>query len=1317
VPRCLSCGRRIAGPHPPCGARPSALAPAEELPPAPQVPGYRIERRLGGGGFGAVFAARRDADGAPVALKIARDGAAGAREQLAREEVALRAIGPPAVPALLAAGALADGAPFLALELVPWPTLAWLLEEAGGRFARPRLDAAALAVVDALAALHARGFAHGDVKPENVLVGGEPPRARLLDLGLSRHEAAAGEAGEGFAGTAEYMAPEQCLGGAPDARSDVYAAGVLLFEMASGRPPFFGAPAEVRHAQVNLRPPPPDAPMSAALADVVQRCLAKSPDERFASAVALRAALAAALALDAGPGLQRAPAPQASAAGPRTVQRRSGVVYLESADDPLSVQATAAKLGGTVAHAEGSRYALVFDGGADGGDNPVHAALRAARATVERRVAARARVDLAAVTVRTRPGGADRYLCAAFSDPASWPRADEPAGVLATARAADVLAGTPLAPVPGREGLFAVPPERGPEQATVVRHAPAPLVGREAELDALTAAARAAMAGAPTVAAVVGDAGVGKSHLAAALADRLRALPAAPEVIEVRAAPEGEGGTLGALLRAALDLPPRCAAPADAGSSFLMLALPREIANAAWPAVALALGWLAPDATRLTALGAAPGALVSVAVHAAAALLRRRAARRPLCVVLDDAHLAGGSALDALEAAALAEAAAPLFACAVARPSFDELRPFFGERAAARSRVGLGALSAEAGAALCRRLLAPADGIAAQVVERLVARAGGVPLLLLELVRGLRREGLVQRHPQTGAHYLATDALARIPDMPLVEWLADAELRALPADLAAHARLAALLGAEVDERETAGVLAELAAAGQGAAFPLDAAAALRRLTALGVLVARRAGRIGFRWPLLREAVARSAPDAQRRAIHEAAFRFHQRPGPPELLRLERLARHAVEVGRRGEARAALLTLAADRARRHAWLDAEALYTAALEQLEAGATAERLLALRGRGVMRSRIGRHVDAVADLAAAGAAARALGDGAAEVESLLDEATALDWMNDYPAAEARVAAAAAIALDPTPPVKARLALGRGRALFRAARWPAASAALEQAVALAAAREDEAYETLIAALLLLGGALPPLGRPRDADAALERARRLASERGDLVHLGVVHLNRRNLSVSRGDLEGAVRDQLEALRIAREVGRIDSEYFAEYNLGELFYHAGDLSRAAPHVARAVAIEAAHPEAAPVPLGALLRARSLAYSGEATAAREALAHYRAVVARAVGLGWSGAAPWPNVAVLADAVDLATRAASDAEWDHLLERSARDSIEEEPVEVLELRGLAALRAHRAAEAREALSRAEALSRRIPGLLGGRVRSALLALAPAA
>jgi tetratricopeptide (TPR) repeat protein len=207
-----------------------------------------------------------------------------------------------------------------------------------------------------------------------------------------------------------------------------------------------------------------------------------------------------------------------------------------------------------------------------------------------------------------------------------------------------------------------------------------------------------------------------------------------------------------------------------------------------------------------------------------------------------------------------------------------------------------------------------------------------------------------------------------------------------------------------------------------------------------------------------------------------------------------------------------------------------------------------------------------------------------------------------------------------------------------------------------------------------------------------------------------VYNNRRNVWVARRDVAGAVDDLERTIRIGRDLGMSGIEYFGEFNIAELLYQAGHFDEARPHARRAVEIESSHPETAPVPHGLLLEARLLARLGDTARARGRLEEVRAAVERGRERGWHGSELGPSEEVLASMVDLATRGAGPEEWDGLVERSRRFSVEQEPIEVAELRGLSALRAGRIEEARAAVTGALELARTIPNLMEERLRGAL-------
>ncbi|HZX93059.1 MAG TPA: protein kinase, partial [Myxococcales bacterium] len=1034
--------------------------------PVPHVPGYRVERFLGAGGFGVVLEAVSDS-GERVALKISTADAVAAA-QLAREEKALRAVGPAIGPEVRASGTLADGSAWMALELLPPPTLAQRIEQIGGPMHRSELSDLAPALLDAVAGVHAHGFVHLDLKPANIFIS---QGVRLIDFGLAWPLGQRQPRGQAFAGTAEYASPEQCEEKVDlDARADVYSLGVIFFELLTGRPPFVGEAQAVREAHVGLRPPRPSqlTPMGMALEQVVLRCLTKDRGRRYQGAADLKAALRAGLIRESTPH----PTPPAVTPVPaRALERRQvGLLFFTSGADVGSVQSAVRSLGGELGHAARGRYAAIFAG--EAGQDPVRRAYRAAQGLAERGLAPRALVDLGAVNAQRRPDGTIRYISPELGREDRYAAESDPLGPLATAAAAEVLAEIGWDLIAGRSGVFASRQDGADrlQSATVIQLGAGPLVGREDVVRSLVAAARDAAEGnVPSVTTVTADPGYGKTHLAAALLERLRAQLPVLELMDLRARDPvagAAGETLRALLVRALELPPD--AGEESARARFTAAVGRAAAAELWPAAALTLRLVPPDATLVRSLAAAPGVLRSMAMRAVGEALRARARRRPLCLLLDDAQFADDTALDALEYAALAEAQTPIFVCALARPSFTATRASFGERAARRELHQLGPLAPERAAELCRRLLAPAENVPAAAIDRLVQRTQGVPLLLVELVRGLKRDGVVRKRMRGDTWFLAADELDKLPDSPLVEWLAERELAALPQELAAHARLAALLGPEVSAEEIEGVVNRLDEERMAAEFPLDAQVATRRLAGLGLLVTTRTGSFRFRHALVRDAVERSLPAAQRTRIHSAAARFYRMTGAlPEARRLPLLARHTAEAGLREEAAELHLRLAEDARSRHAYVDAERSYSQVLLLLGEEDRPGRLSALRGRGSMRYRISRYDDALADLEAAKSIAKAVGDSSAEAEILLDAATALDWMGDFPRSRALVEEAQALPQASTSQLlRARLLMGHARALHRVDRNAEAAAGFKEAVRIAESVGDAGYETLIISLV-----------------------------------------------------------------------------------------------------------------------------------------------------------------------------------------------------------------------------------------------------------
>ncbi|HET7220700.1 MAG TPA: serine/threonine-protein kinase [Vicinamibacterales bacterium] len=263
---------------------------------------FRIDRLLGEGGMGVVYAGFDETLQREVAIKLLRADAARS-SALLREARAAARVRHPSVCTIYEVGEH-DGVPFLLMELLDGETLAARL----ARSALGPVEAAAVVVpaLDALAALHDQGLVHLDIKPANIFL--TSAGVKLLDFGLAKALTAAdptitqSRAGM-LTGTPAYMAPEQVRSDTVDARTDVFAAGILLFELVTGERPFRGA-TFVDVLQAVLTEHPPALSGSAALVAidrVVHRALAKDPADRFATAAAMASELRRVLDLPRDP--------------------------------------------------------------------------------------------------------------------------------------------------------------------------------------------------------------------------------------------------------------------------------------------------------------------------------------------------------------------------------------------------------------------------------------------------------------------------------------------------------------------------------------------------------------------------------------------------------------------------------------------------------------------------------------------------------------------------------------------------------------------------------------------------------------------------------------------------------------------------------------------------------------------------------------------------------------------------------------------------------------------------------------------------------
>jgi serine/threonine protein kinase len=286
------------------------LTDDDPLPAGTQVGSYTIVRELGRGGMGRVYLADDARLGRTVALKalaphLMRDPSQ--RERLRGEARAAAALAHPGICTVYALEEI-DGDLYIATEFVDGHTLGEEIR-AERRPARDEVLRTARELASALASAHAKGIVHRDLKPDNVMRGLDG-RLKILDFGLARVSAEAADERPRVTqpgmliGTPAYMAPEQISGLPVDARADVFAVGVLLYEYASGAHPFAASTALATVARVlesDARPLLSRADVPSRLADVIARCLQKAPADRFGSASELLGALETVAADEAVP--------------------------------------------------------------------------------------------------------------------------------------------------------------------------------------------------------------------------------------------------------------------------------------------------------------------------------------------------------------------------------------------------------------------------------------------------------------------------------------------------------------------------------------------------------------------------------------------------------------------------------------------------------------------------------------------------------------------------------------------------------------------------------------------------------------------------------------------------------------------------------------------------------------------------------------------------------------------------------------------------------------------------------------------------------
>ncbi len=828
---------------------------------------YRVRARLGRGASKEVYLAYDERLDREVALAIVVGAASSesARARVEREAQVTGRLGDhPNVITVYDVGEH-DGVPYLVLRAMGGGSLASALARE-----RPALaDVLRIGreIAAALAHAHVHGVVHRDVKPDNVWLTADGTAA-LGDFGIAHLEGADRLTAEGIVvGTVRYLAPEQIRGEAVGPASDLYALGVTLYELVTGRPPFTAEdPAHVLTQHLTVAPVAPSrhAPdVPPALDRLIMELLAKEPQRRPASAAAVVAALAALSASQAAGG----DAPP-SAAPPAPGARRLVAVLAARADvaDPevlhgLLDRCTAVieQHGGSVERYLGDGLVGVFGLTESHGDD----ALRAARAAIELR-AATALLRLGLESGEVFLGGGPRGTTVATGT------AITAAGRLAErAAAGEIVLGPEIRPAIAPDASIDDTGERlvelRIEEPALLRTPATPFVGRARELSVLhDALAQTRAARACRLVTVAGPPGIGKSRLAG---EFVSAVADEATVLAGRCLAYGEGTTYRAL------------ADIVRGLGGDPRARVEELLAGDQPAVRGVLGAIGLSAEPVQAEETA---------WALRRLLERLARDRPLVVAIEDIHWAEPALLELLDHLVALSSGSPILLICLTRPELLDAQPAWAAPQPNRSVLVLDALDDAQARELAESLGAKA------LAPRIARRAEGNPLFVEQLV--------------------ATDAGQVTSELPVsIQAVLAARIDRL------EERERALLQQAAVEGRTfhAGALGALLAPHDRAALS-SGLVALARKGLIGADQAEFPGEDAFRFThaLIREAAYTGLSKVSRAELHANVAQWLQtQPGAADEIvgyHLEQACQLAAQLGTVGEREEALARRAAQR---------------------------------------------------------------------------------------------------------------------------------------------------------------------------------------------------------------------------------------------------------------------------------------------------------------------------------------------------------------------------------------------------------------------
>jgi tetratricopeptide (TPR) repeat protein len=485
-----------------------------------------------------------------------------------------------------------------------------------------------------------------------------------------------------------------------------------------------------------------------------------------------------------------------------------------------------------------------------------------------------------------------------------------------------------------------------------------------------------------------------------------------------------------------------------------------------------------------------------------------------------------------------------------------------------------------------------------RALRQIAAIAHGNPMHLTTLVREIHDRGAIRTRPN-GEHFLDTTALEALPPIALGPWLAARELAHLDVALVALARVCAVLGDEIDRAELHAVVEAVERRG-GATTTIDVDVGLKELAAANVVSA--GANVAFRQALLQEGIYATTNEDERRAIHAAALHYW-RSKPESAANAERIARHAEAVGDRATAADAFITLGEHAERDHHTLVADQMFQGALRNLD-DRVALRARALMGRARARAMQQRVRDSIVDLEEASAIAVEVGDQELQIQIMLEQATALDFHEEFGKSTELAHEATRRVADQqlSERFALEIAFASGRAFFREEDFASAEPILRDT--FQRARAAGRATSQIDAGLLLGPALASLGKLDAAEALCTEMIDICTQAGDRFHLCAAHINRTWVWSARGDIDRVSQDLRVVIQLAREGGQAHLERAATYNLAEDLLWQGAHEEARVLANRSLALQEGHGEGN-TRLEQVLLARIHAARGDRAALGEAL----------------------------------------------------------------------------------------------------------------